>query len=569
MLATLRIENIAVIEKLELELDPGLNILTGETGAGKSIILKSLELLCGKRLAQGSIRTGASRAIVEALFILPAELRRKLLESFEVLEDVLDTDELIIRRVLDQSGRSKYYLGSMIQPGGIVNQISQILIDITGQNEQQTLRQASTQRSMLDSFGVSSELLEEVELRYRDWKKENERLESFSSSRKELELRFDRLKFEKQELDQAGIEKGERARIEAEISRLKNTDKIQNELERVLSIFGESQRSTSSLDETGKETARIDHALTDLGSSLREIARFDDRAGSLISIFESVEAELDEIRLQCRSLASIIDHDPLHFESLQQRLSEIGRLERKYRKTGDELVIYLNEITEELSAYDDGIFDEQVIIAREKEARKMLSESEENLSAARKLAAKKLAKLVSAGLKEIEMDKARFEVSVEKSDSTQHGADAVRFLFTANPGEPLQALDKVASGGEMSRVLLILKSLAREALPGSVQVFDEIDAGVSGAVAQTLGEKLLSIAVNSQVLVITHSAQVAALADRHILVSKETRNDRTFTKVNNLSEDDRLHSIARMLAGKDVSVQFELSARELLGSRRK
>jgi len=563
MLSTLRIENIAIIEQLELEFGSGLNILTGETGAGKSIILKAIGLLSGKRTQASIIRSGSTKAVVEGLFILPELTLTKIRHDFEEISDVFESDELIIRRVIDQSGRSKFYLNGALFPLGTVSQLSTYLMDITGQHDQQTLRSTSSHRDILDAFGVPQNALEDAANAFTEWKILFDKLDKIRNSRRELELRAERLVAEKEELESAQLKKGEKVEIQQELEKLQYADKIQTSLTSALSLFDRDNESGEN------SNPGLEEIVAKLGSLIDSSAKYDPSLSEIVSLLASAQAQLAEVKLQTEDYLYKQEHDAGHFEELQIRLSELNRLERKYRKTNDEILDYLGVVLSELSDFEGGSFDEKALEEKVKEREKELNKTQKILRVEREKVSTKLSASVNKGLKDIQLKKAEFSISITDTEPSSKGADLVQFLFTANPGEPPQAIDKVASGGELSRVLLILKSIASEAKSAPLQVFDEIDVGVSGAVAQIVGEKLLRISKDSQVLVITHAAQVAALADRHILVSKESKKDRTYSNAHILNEKERQQAIAEMLAGKTVSEQFQLSAKELLDSRSK
>jgi DNA repair protein RecN (Recombination protein N) len=562
MLSTLIIENIAVIESVEIEFSRGLNVLTGETGAGKSIILNALALLTGKRTNGSIIRHGAEKAKIEALFILPQSVKQELLESFEELADSLhEEDELLVKRVLDQSGRSKFYINGSLFPQGTVSQIARHLIEITGQHDQQHLLSPSSHRAMLDSYGVPETLIQESAHAYDTWHHYHTLLVSLRETKHEQSIRIERLRHELEELTEANLAPGEKDALLEELARLKHFDKIQHALTTFLGLF-----ESSGLEDKGSGMS-LEEVLHAASSSLAEARAHDQALESACSLFESACTQCNETKLEIESYLHSLTHDPEQYEALQVRITELNQLERKYKKDIPQLLHYLDTISKEVAEYDAGEFDEEKITATLQEKHKTLLSAQKKLTAARTDAAKKLAGAINQGLKDLQMNKAEFNVTVEAAEPSRSGADTVRFMFTANPGEPLQSLDKVASGGELSRILLLLKSTIRSSENVCLHVFDEIDAGVSGAVAQIVGEKLLSISNNSQVVIITHAAQVAALADTHFLISKTVKEGRTFSQVAPLSTDRRTEIIAGMLAGKKVSKEFLLSAKELIKSK--
>lgn len=560
MLSTLKIENIAIIDSLEIDFSKGLNVLTGETGAGKSIILNSISLLSGKRTNNSIIRNGTDKAKVEAIFIIPESIQNELRQTFEELEDAIDSEELILKRIIDQSGRNKYYVNSSLVPLGTASQIAKHLFEITTQHEQQTLLSPGSYREIIDNFGVPRELLASVASRYSEWHNLDSRLKTLSSSKQEQLIRIERLKLEYEELKSSCPKKGEKNEILDEIGKLQHFEKIQNSLSQFISIFEGSEFSERS-------TESLESNLSEAANHLESAKNYDNSINSIFELFELGMTQLLDAKMEISSYLHSFNFDPEHFEMLQGRLSEIKQLERKYKREDESLISYFHEIEKEISEFDGGAFDEDKLKKLCEEKKFELSTLEKELTNIRKQVSEKLAKEILKGLKEIQMNKAKFEISITAADSSRNGADHVQFMFSANPGEPLRALDKVASGGELSRILLILKSSHKASNSTLLHVFDEIDSGVSGAVAQIVGEKLCSISKNSQVLCITHAAQVAALADAHFLVSKEVSSGRTYSKIKNLNENERTNIIASMLAGKEVSKEFLLSAKELMKAK--
>lgn len=554
MLSTLRIQNVAIIETLELEFTKGLNVLTGETGAGKSIILKSIELLQGRKANAGLLRTGTDKAFIEGLFILSPSAKEVLTNLSEELSDLLDSDELVVKRVIDSSGRSKFYLNSSLSTAGLVSQLMETLISMTGQHEQKSLLSSSNYRIILDSFGVEKKLLDDTKEAFLLWKRETDLLEDLKNRREILEARIFKLKTEKEDLSRIKLKAGEREELEAEVLRLQSGDRIKQYLEECIEALEGGPPGTSMLDKFGKLSVKLEQAL-----------KFDTNLQPTFSLVESTRAELDEIRINLNDYSSSIDHDGRKFDKLQERLTELMRLERKYQKSTEELVTYFEKICEELNHFEGGAFDETLIEGKIKKYKEDLKLKESLLRENRKKIAKKLEKSVLAGLKEVGLTKAQYEVSITEGTSSSHGADKIEFMFTANPGEKKRALNEVASGGEISRVLLVLKSVSPTAQDALLQVYDEIDVGVSGHIAEVVGEKLKAISKTGQVLAITHSAQVASLADTHILIDKEVDGGRTFSRAQILKDNNRLEAIAKMLAGKEVSSEFRESARKLLG----
>ncbi len=554
MLAVLRIENLAIIDETEIEFTRGLNALTGETGAGKSIIFKSIELLSGKRASSDIIRAGAERCIVEGLFILNEEMRQNLAAHSEQLEEFAAEDELLIRRVIDRSGRSKIYLNGNLSTATILQQVSPCLIDVTGQHQQQRLLETSSHRSLLDEFGVSKATLEEVAGLYECFATAERELQGFRENSKEQRAYYERIRIEHEELEAAALQEGERAQAEEELDRLANFEGLSAKLSECLDLLEGDQGS-------------IESPLRDCLHLLQSCAKIDPALQEATALVESSVVQLEESRLAVNEYMARLESDPGRLEELRERIAEIAKLERRYQCDLAGLIRYRDSISEEIANFEAGGLDEQKLSARRDAAKKELLAAEVALTKERTAAGERLSKLVVRELAALNMKRARFSVDISEAQSGPHGADRVEFTLAANPGEPFRPLTRVASGGELSRILLVLKTLLNESKSAATQIFDEIDSGIGGAVAQVVGERLLELAQHRQVFLITHAPQIAALADTQFEIQKSTNSSRTSSTIKKLKQDERVEHIARMLAGKNVSAQFEDSARALLEIR--
>ncbi len=556
MLTLLRIQNLAIVETSEVEFGAGLNVLTGETGAGKSIILKAIDLLLGRRANSDILRSGADRCTVEGLFRISRELGRTLREEHEELEEVLpeDEDELLIRRIIDAGGRSKVYVNGQLMALGGLSALSARLMDVTGQHQQHILFDPVHHRELLDAFGVADDLKARVAVDFAAYADAKRSLDRFLSDTETRAVRMEKLAAERDELSEAALQPGERAALDAELTKLASVESLGATVQSCLELIEESDDS-------------LDSKLRSLSMLLESAAAIDPALDEVVSLVDAAAVQLSEAQLSLAHYGARLEADPLRLEQLRERLALVARLERKYARPGDEIIAYLETISAELAEYEGGALDEGVLRKRLAEARATLDGSEQALTAARKVAASKLRKEVEREFPPLNMQRATFEVAVTAAPSSANGADAVEFLLAANPGEPARALGKVASGGELSRVLLILKTVLNEQRAPGTQVFDEVDSGIGGAVAQIVGEKLLAVSRRSQVILITHAPQIASLADQHFLVEKRAIGDRTTSSIRLLNEHERVAQIAGMLAGKSISANFEQSAKELLATR--
>ena len=551
MLSLLRIKNLAIVEESEIEFDSGLSVLTGETGAGKSIVLKAIELLAGGRASSDIVRKDTERCSIEGLFQLTENQRKHLAQGHQVFADEWDQEELLIRRTIDASGRGKVYINDTLATVSLLQEISSFLIDITGQHSQQTLLEAPKHRALVDESGVPASLLESVHEKYTAWAHAVSDLQKLRENSSERAFYFDRIRAEHEELTQASLEIGERESLEQELVRLANVENIGAGIGQCLDLLSESE---SSVDDSLRRTQlELDEALK-LDPSLEEVK----------GLIDSAAVEIREALFTLQEYQSSLEAEPERLEEIRGRVADLARLERKYRKDIGELIAYSDSISEELSEFDGSGLDEEKLQKKVDQARIELDAIEETLSAARKKAAEVLSKQIVSGLSQVGMKKARFKVDIESGSSGPFGRDKVSFSLAANPGEPFRPLAKVASGGELSRILLILKTVLQKKNAPVLQIFDEIDAGIGGAIAEIVGQKLKSLAKNSQVLLITHAPQIAALADQHYFAQKSVSSGRTISNVGRLEREERVKQIASMMAGKKVTTEFEKSARQLL-----
>lgn len=555
MLSVLRIQNLAIVEDLEIEFGPGMNVLTGETGAGKSIVLRAMELLMGKRASTDLLRSGADQCVVEGLFLLGEKTSAGTEDDDNDLSDLLNEDELLIRRVLDRSGRGKITANGRLVTAGMLQHLAPQLLDITGQHQQRTLLDSDHHRTVLDDFGVPRPLRESVAAAFREYAHAKQRLDSFLKDQGERQEYFRRISFERDELAAAQLEDGKRARLEQELRRLASMETLTSLLNRALEIMDTGE---SNLDGQFRALAGIVDSLVGIDPALSDGAQ----------LIESASVQIGEAKLLLEEYAADLEAEPDRLESLREQVAEIAKLERKYGRQEPDLVEYYRRIEVELADLQSGAMDETALRKKFDDARAALTVVERELTAAREQAGKKLASTVKAALKPLGMKHAEFLVRRQDAPSSASGADAIEFHLSANPGEPPQELAKVASGGELSRILLVLKTILNERSGAQTQIFDEVDTGISGAVAQIVGEKLRQVSKLAQVILVTHSPQIAAFADRHYCISKSVSGSRTSTSLSLLDDAERVRHIASMLGGKKVSAHFEQSARELLAHRK-
>lgn len=560
MIETLRIERLAVIDRAELEFGPGLNVLTGETGAGKSIVRASLALLAGARASAESIREGAEDAVVEAVF------RTDRLPDLEARlgEHGLEPDghELVVRRALSRSGRSRASVAGQLVPISLLADLFAGRVEISSQHESQALLRPEVHGRLLDAAGGLAGEREAVAAAYaalRDCRAEHARLSEAAAERARRE---DFLAFQVREIDEAKLVPGEQEELAAERRRLRHAERL----------GAEAAGAAACL--TGDPIVADAPAATDLVGRaeglLEVLAELDPRLGTLAERLAAAGSELRDVAGDLERYASSIEADPARLSEVEERLAALERLERKYGADLEEVLAFRDRSAAELAALA-GSDERLAALGREAETlTARLAERATSLSRGRARAARRLERDLEAALRELEMPEARFAIGLEPAAAPAGmpcgpaGAEAPEFRFSANPGEPPRELRRVASGGELSRVFLALKNVLRRAEGSMVLVFDEVDAGVGGRVADRVGRVLGELAAEHQVICISHLPQIAALAHAHFRVTKAAAGGRTATRVERLAEAERVEEIARMAGGAKVSEATRRHARELL-----
>ncbi|MDX1648040.1 MAG: DNA repair protein RecN [Longimicrobiales bacterium] len=552
MLVELRIRDYAVVEDLAISLGPGLNALTGETGAGKSIIVGALSLLLGERASSDVVRTGAERATVEAVFDVDGLGAVKTLadeHGFRV-EDGL----LILRREVQAKGRNRAWVGGSPATAGIVGELGSALVDLHGQHEHQTLLRPRDQRGILDAFGGADELATSVAETYRELQALRRQLEAREERRREVESRADFLRFQLEEIDGAELSPGEDETLEAEAGRLEHSEEL-----------------TQGAREVAEGLYDGDDAVTDrvagILGTLERLARFDGELGEDAERLKEAFYLLQDVGRRMGDYASAVDHDPDRLEEVRVRLDRIFRLKRKYGPELADVLETAQRVRAELAEHEDADHDVSRLKAEIEGTQRSLQAVAGKLSEARAAAAERLAAAVREVLPELGLGEGRFEVRLTSHDTiSAGGAESVEFLVAPNRGFDPQPLSKIASGGELSRIMLALKSILASVDRVPVLVFDEIDAGVGGVVATAVARKLAEVALRHQVFVVTHLPQVASRAASHLLVEKGASGGISTARVHRLQDEERVEEVARMLGGDPESETSREHARELLAA---
>lgn len=555
MLHELDIEGYAVVERLRVPFQPGLNLLTGETGSGKSIVVDCLALLFGARASAEVVRTGARRARVSGIFDVPQdpEVRGRLAQSgIEV-----DGDLIVERQVLS-TGKSRAYVNGAPATVALLRDLAQHLGDIHGQHEQQTLLSPASQLRMLDSFAGAASAVDDIGQVYRRWRACEDALQQLRGNEQERLQRVDLLRYQAHEIREVRPEPGEDDQLCAERQRLGNVERLRQRCFEAYSSLYDSAASAS---------AQVKSA----AGSLSSVGSVDEHLQRLAESLEEARATVDDVAFEIRSYLDRLEANPDRQDQVEERLALLERLKRKYGPSLASVLAFAERAETELESLDHSDREIERLGGELQAVSKQYAARSSAMSAKRRSAASELAALVMRELRDLALEKARFEVRVEASeDWGPRGLDRVAFLFSANPGQPVRPLAQVASGGELSRVALALKTcLLKTAKTGGYRralVFDEIDAGVGGSIAAAIGRRLKQLAAGSQLLCVTHLPQIAGFADAHFQVAKADVGGRAAATVTELAEPRRLEELARMLSGDQVTDAALENARELLRS---
>jgi DNA repair protein RecN (Recombination protein N) len=552
MLSQLFIRDFAIVKSLELALEPGFSVLTGETGAGKSILIDALALALGERADSGVIRHGAARAEVSASFALkPSSDAAKWLKAQDLFED----HECVVRRVVEADKPSKGYINGRPVPIQLLRELGELLVDLHGQHEHQSLLKRDAQRQILDDYAGHSDSVERLAVRYRELNALEQRLAALKRESADRSARIELLRYQVRELDALKLSAEEVPQLEEEYARLANGAEL---------LEGVQQVVHAAYDDDENSIAR---ALARVQGRLEALSRFDAKLGEIANLFNEATIQVDEAAAQLHGYLDSLELDPQRLTWLENRIGTIHDLSRKHKVRGEELPALAERLRTELADLEN--FDTNVARLEDDitAGRAAYHELAKEISRTRKGAAKKLADKVTARMQELGMPGGCFEVSLTplpEGELAAYGLERVEFLVSANPGQPARPLSKVASGGELSRISLALQvetaSLGR--IP--TLIFDEVDVGVGGRVAEIVGTQLRALGRARQVLCITHLAQVAALGHHHLAVAKRTKDGSTQTDVKLLEGTTRVKEIARMIGGIEISKQTLAHAEDML-----
>ena len=551
MLNELHIENIAVIEKADISFAPGLNVLTGETGAGKSIIIDSIGAVLGERVSRDLVRRGAEKGTVTAVF--DADCAAAWLEENEIDSD----GELIIQRRITLDGKSSCRICGTPVTAAQLKELAAMLVDIHGQNDGRQLMDERRHMAYLDSFGHLDGALAAYRAEYDRFSAIKKEMAALSMDEIEKARLSDSLKYQIEELERANIKPGEKDTLSARRDLLRNSEKLTEALDEAFSaLYGGDDNAVSMSQNAAYYAAKAANYAPELEQAANAV---NDAAFALADAAETL-----------RDFKDSLDFSPEEYDNIETRLSLLNKLERKYGRTDEELCVYLDECRRKL---DDIEYADDRLVKLEKELSAQKAQcvkAAAALSAQRREKAAELEKRIVTELRELNMPSVRFAVEFVPVDNEQgfdaSGVDKIRFIMSANAGEELGRISKIASGGELSRIMLAMKNVFAENDPVGTMVFDEIDTGVSGIAAQRVAEKLFAVSKGRQVMCVTHLPQIAAMADSHYLIAKHEEGGRTYTEVNGLTREGRRRELARLHGGDFITETTLASAEEQLAA---
>lgn len=573
MLHELTINDFAIIERATLRLTSGLNALTGETGAGKSILLDALGAVLGARVSSDLVRTGARLARVEGIFDLDgprAPAARSILESIGIPFE--DSEDLILSREILATGRSSARINRQTVTASQLADVGAVLVDIHGQSDHLAILRKSEQRAMLDRYAGHDALLADVAAAWRRWRDVNRQLAALSTNQREREQRVDLLRYQAEEIASAELIEGEDTTLAAERGMLQNADRIRLDVQSSLAtLVADDADSPAVVD----SLRRAEAALADLATLDGTASPLSERGSELVLLAEDLARDL-------RSYLDAIDLDPARLDEVDERLAQIQALRRKYGETIADIMAFGSEATRELEELTGDQFDLDSLTNRAETAAVELRGAVSRLSSSRRTAAARLAAAIEQAIAELRMGRAAVRISVATRDARdglaigdgtsihvdEFGADEVEYLIASNASEAFKPLARIASGGETARLMLALKSILSSLDDTPTLVFDEIDVGVGGRSAQVVGEKLARLALEHQVIVVTHLAQIASMADTHLRITKVERDARTISIVEELFDRDRTQELAMMIDGIPLTESAVASAAAMLARSR-
>ena len=558
MLLELRIKNFAIIDELNLSFSKGFNILSGETGAGKSIILNAVHLLLGDKATEEWIRSSEEEANVEALFDISGnlEVKQKIMEKAPHVQGTEEEDSLFIRRIISRSGRGKVFINGNMATLGTLSEVGEELLSIYGQHEHQSLQRVETHIDILDEFGGLFGLREEFRARYEEFVSLSEEVERIRTEKDRRAKERELMAFQSREVEASGIQVGEEESLKEDRTILTHAKKLMD--------FARACEETL-YSEEGSTIGKIQKIL----NQGRDMAAIDPSLSHLLKALDSALIQLEEIALAFRDYSRRVEVNPVRLDEIENRLDEIDRLKRKYGSTIEEVLAFKRRVDEALKSFTSDVEKLSQLESRLGPLRQMVNNLGKKLSGERKRVASELKKSVEKELNSLGMKKTIFEIHIDPLPLSPKGVDRVEFLISPNIGEEVKPLAKIASGGELSRIMLAMKRILAKVGGRQVLVFDEVDAGIGGAMAEVVGRKLRELSRHHQVICVTHLPQIACFADQHYSVRKEVKLGRTITLVDRLDKESIVDEIARMLGGLKVTEKTRAHAKEMIENARR
>ena len=557
MLHQLSIQNYATVDTLEIEFQPGMSVITGETGAGKSIILGALGLTLGDRADKTIVRSGAAKANICAEFDTSqlADARQWLIDND--LESGEDSAVCILRRVVNSEGRSKGYINGSPATMASLKALGEMLIDIHSQHEHQSLLHRATHQRMLDEYGVEQKTLDNLHTTWKQWQKNHQQIQELSKQSEEHSAQSQLLSYQLTELEEMGIADNEFTELEAEFKLLNHADETIASVQKALSLCSE--------DEQHNLSTMLSQAL----AALQELPEKQSRISSIVALMETANIQLDEAVSDLRAFSDEFDANPQRLQQVNNRLGELHNIARKHKVNPAELSAVIESLKLKLNRFQNSDEELETLTANDHLLRDQYRQLASEVSTQRKRAARKLAKQVNLQLQSLGMPNAQLEVTLQPAESdkpTQHGLEAVEFLVSTNPGQAAKPLIKIASGGELSRISLAIQVITAQTSQTPCLVFDEVDVGIGGGVAKTVGELLRKLGEQTQILCVTHQAQVAGQGHHHFFVSKSTEEKSTLTRIEELADGEKIKEVARMLGGEELSDESLAHAEQMVAN---
>jgi DNA repair protein RecN (Recombination protein N) len=558
MLQELRIKNLAIIEELNLTFSKGLNILSGETGAGKSIVLNAVQLLLGDKATGELIRSSEEEASIEALFDTSGnrEIKEKMKERFQRFPGKGEEDSLLVRRVISRSGKGKAFINGNLATLGMLSEVGEELLSIYGQHEHQSLQRVETHVDILDEFGGLLGLRQEFQKHFEKFTSLSGEVQRIREEKERRVREHDLMAFQSKEIETSGIQIGEE-------EALKEERKVLTHAQKLMTFAQTSEEMLY-----GERGSAIDKIRSILNQG-REMATIDPSLSPPLKTLESALIQLEESALTLRDYSRRIEINPMRLEEVENRLEEIDRLKKKYGPTIEEILLFKERADEALRSFTS---EEEKLSQLEgllEPLREEVMALGKKLSGERRRVASELKRFVEKELGSLGMKKTTFEVSIEDLPLSLEGMDRVEFLISPNVGEKVKPLAKIASGGELSRIMLAMKGILARIGGRQVLIFDEVDSGIGGAVAEVVGRKLRELSKHHQVICVTHLPQIACFAESHYHVKKEVKTGRTITLVDRLEKGDIVEEIARMLGGVKVTEKTRAHAKEMIENARR